>query len=411
MRAAKRARYNAEGETVVQYGAKEGDVVYSQDGSEIQIDHGNVRASRRGCERDGLTILQDIEYDNLDCSSALGKGCECKPSLLNCPHAATATLKFLAVGTNIRNACKACGSDPDELLHGIWDWKTAFLHMKKNSKLNPSLQLRRTIFRKKSHVLVRAKIDMGENCTVLGQQISGREGIYEIPGLKTFKIWAELVPRESLRGEVIAAGVISGVTEKLYSEVSKLSASQLKSLMQKLVRWGKSVECCDNDTDAVLVCCFVALSLSKGQFLPQVAKGGPSMGKHSKGPRLALQRMVITLIEDGICLEDFGPDILYYAALAGVSQETGRVPCENILSRAANMLVRGRHSDTVLNWRESKRQAGATLPFMTHIKEVFKYIGSMENDILMIDAIKDRDRFLRREPSLLMRVPLERIFT
>jgi hypothetical protein len=409
-------------QAVILRGATEGDVVVSADGTEIRVARGFVKGSSRGCEEWGMTLLpattRGVGYDSLERCAPLGQGCDCGRAKFwtGCSHPATATLVFLAVGTKIRSTCSRCGTDPERLLQGEWDWRSALHHIKGQSSESPTLQLRRSMFgleaRKGPRVegtqaqapseelpVATAPPEVPEE--VPGAPVPGGE-TYGVPGLKDVRLPAPLVTSID-NPAAVAAGVVPTVTPELYGAVSKLSPSQLKSLLQKLVRWGESVQCEDYDTDAVLACAFVCLVVGKGQFLPE-------LGQHSKGPRLALQRMVISLVEDGVSKEDVGDELAYYAALAAVCQETGALPAPSLAQAAVRMLVRGRRSDSVLDWRD-KRRGRPTLPVAKRIRDVFAKIGSMQGDLRMLDAVVDAGAFATAQPPSPLRVPLERLLS
>ena len=345
------------------------------DGTEILIASGYVKGSARGCEEWGMTMLASAVYDQFERCAGLGQGCACGRAKCwtGCSHPATATLVFLAVGSKIRTTSARCGTDPEELLKGEWNWLSVLKHIKGRSSESPSLQIRRSMFDLKANKTLKAEgteaqtpspssasvsepvgappaIAIGPEAAVAevpGAPVPGGD-LYDVPGFPSMRLRVLMVTSIANPVEV-AAAVVPTVTAALYETVARLSPSQLKSLLQKLVRWGEGVVCVDEDADAVLVCAFVALMVGPGQFLPE-------LGQHSKGPRLALQRTVITLVEDGISPGDVGDELAYYAALAGVTQESGGLPAPSVIQAAARMLVRGRHSDSVLDWRGLKRK-------------------------------------------------------
>jgi hypothetical protein len=189
--------------------------------------------------------------------------------------------------------------------------------------------------------------------------------------------------------EVASVSNLIGTSERekfVWSEISALNPSQLKSFMQKLVRWGSAVDVADGDL--ALRAAFVALFFGPGMFLPDLRQ-------HSTGPRLALQRLVVILFEDGVAKEDVG-DLTYWAALAGVLQHTPTpVPLE-VVRRALGALSRARRSPYALAWRRQPRRlvtptGAAEPPLFSDLHAVFAAIGAMAGDLKMILSVRRLD--------------------
>jgi hypothetical protein len=105
--------------------------------------------------------------------------------------------------------------------------------------------------------------------------------------------------------------------------------------MQKLVRWGRSLDI--EHGDVLLCATFLALVRGPGQFLP-------ALKVYSTGGRLAFQRLAIILVEDSVDPDDV-PGISYWGALAAVLQEQRSVQVPDcVLHFAFGVLVRARAS-------------------------------------------------------------------
>ncbi len=373
--------------SATQYGVKVDDVVLATDGTEIRIVTGQMSGSATGCQDFGYARLAEVEqgvgYDDFERCIALGQGCSCHRQHYwdRCDHEACAILQFLAVGSKLRDACRRCGTDPAALLKGTWHWRDALKHVRGASSEKPALQLRRTLFAHRASSGTRPRdTEQPAGPPVLLEAPNGASNggqVYAVPGLPGVCIRAPLV-QELPEPARVAASACPTASPQLYDKIAQLSPSQLKSLMQKIVRWGKTVECTTEHMDAILACCFVALVSGPGQYRHDLKV-------NMKGPRLALQRAVTAMIEDGIGEGDFGEELLYYACLAAVTQEESLRPSAPVVLAAANMLLRAAHSDSVLTWR----QQGGTEPhrIAVSIRNVFTLLGAMPGDLRMFGAI------------------------
>lgn len=372
-------------------------MVVSADGTEIRIVSGRMAASAEGCRHLGLPELPEVKhelgYDDLERCAALGQSCGCSRGDYweRCAHGASATLAFLAVGSKLRDACRRCGTDAAGLLVGQWHWRDALQHVRGLSPERPSLQLRRSLFAHRARAtLVHAATEPRGDALTLEAPDGADPGgdVYAVPGLDNVCIRASLT-QELREPQLVAAAACSAVSPELYAKVAQLSPSQLKSLMQKIVRWGKTVQCTTESMDAILVCSFVALVCGPGQYRQDLKV-------NMRGPRLALQRAVTIMVEDGLDAQDFGESLLYFACLAAVTQEECARPSAPTVVAAARMLVRAAHADSVLAWRE-KDAEGAAHWVAAGVRSVFKHIKAMPGDLRMFEAVRGA-RFRTQPP-------------
>ena len=396
--------------SVIQYGAKTGDVLLTKDGTEIRVVSGCIKGSRAGCESWEIEMIPDVctslGYDTYERCAALGQSCACSRGDYwnKCTHEASAKLDFLSVGDKIRDTCHKCGTDPSVLLQkGAWHWRDALKHIRGESTDKPSLQLRRSLFAHrncKPKIMISTDSMEPEICqnTVRVAQPSSVLNYSPIYANRETWSWYQISPHlnvlahfvEKFEDPVqIAKSICPNVTYELYEKISQMTASQLKSLMQKIVRWGRTVACETESMDSILVCCFIALINGPGQYLPDLKV-------NMKGPRLAFQRLVTILIEDGISAHDYSEELYYYATVASITQDNGLRPDAEIVKGGAMMLIRGSQSDSVLAWRKSKmKNAGlvskqkTTHSIAARICSIFTQLGAMPNDLQMFSAIED----------------------
>ena len=369
-------RENAE--TIIQNGARKDDILETEDGTVVRITSGKVKGSIRGCKAWRLPLLPGVQYDSLDKCVALGQSCSCmNKGFIECTHEPSASFAIESIGHKLLEACERCGTESGSLLNKVLTWAQALRIVRGDSDEIPSLQLRRTLFH---HAPELKPSDVPSGSRVVKDPFKSGESVLvrEVPGLPG--VFAECSPGDyghDERASVAKEVVVEAAGADCYDKVCLLTPPQLKSLLQKLIRWGKSVEVVGNLANAVLSSAFIALVFGPGQFLPE-------LGLHSKGPRLALQRAVVAMFEDGIDPGD-ASSLTFLAATAAICQERPFKLSKRFLLAVCQILIRARHSNSVITWRGQSEEGE---PLFADLVSIFGQIGAMPGDLKMFAAVK-----------------------
>lgn len=350
----KKVKHAPVGTPLVQAGGGRGDIVYTADGTKIQIaTGGGIPGSSLCCKRWSLHPLEGVVYDTAHPLLGVGQECSCtnpwSKKCSSCPHTTRTLIRFLQIGSKIRKVCSERGTDAEELLRAEpWSWYSALDHIRGEGTIKPPwMQLRRTLFFVLPLNTSREPLPQPKEIISLPNFEYDPSDSIAIPGLplsvqlQTYK--GELsTPLELVLLHAYPLGYtqeMSAEVAAMWKKIEKMDAPLQKSMLQKLIRWGQSIQVGEEGDhgDILVRCAFLALAFGNGQFTPEI-------GDHSTGQRLAFHRMAIILIEDGIDPQDI-ETIPYWAALAGTQQINPTPLPSCILLKAMDVLVRARNSD------------------------------------------------------------------